>query len=125
MLSHFDEYSGMLRIGQTCRASTFLYRQAGRDRVDKWRVATWEIPTSARSSQASRDDGEEGKSFFPGFQREYHGVYSVRKSLRSTGLKDRKDQLCKEQALFPNNLSHPATVFSCSNRSQLQRLETL
>lgn len=66
-------------------------------------------------------------AIFPGSKRGYHGVYSARKSLRFTGLKDRKDQLCKEKGLFPNTLlylSHPAVVFSCSNRSQLQRLET-
>lgn len=39
----------------------------------------------------------------------------------------RQKGLCKEKGLFPNTLfylSHPAIVFYCSNRSQLQRLET-
>lgn len=34
--------------------------------VHKWRVAAWEIPKAANSSQTSRDDEEEGKMFSQG-----------------------------------------------------------
>jgi len=101
----------MFRIGETCRTSIFLYTQAGRDGVHKWRAATWETPESLQEAATPREMMGEGEiTIFLGSKRGYCGAYSTRKPPRTTRLKGQKDHFCKDEAMFANT---PVSSCNC------------
>lgn len=94
MLLHSDEHSGMLRIGNPCRTSTFLHRQAGRGggstQMESGRLGD---PQGCKQQPNFQRWWGRREDVFPGSTRGYPGVYSARKPLRPAGLKGRKDSV--------------------------------
>lgn len=125
MLFPFEECFGMLRFGDTCRTSTFLYRLGEREHTNE----EWPPGRSPRLQEAAKPPEMMGKKENHYFPKVHEGIpWSLfgQETIKTYWTKRQKG-LCKEKGLFPNTplyLSHPAVVFSCSKRSQLQRMKT-